>query len=300
MKTIFSSFLSFRSHSFGLVAFLKRLLYTAHLVSLDVALGAVASNLMVKCLLNAPIHSMGGTILLGSAVFLIYTLDRLGDVRRLTVTPITPRHRFHFQHQKLLWRIVITGTLLSGFAALTWLPRQVIVFGVGLGVLVALYLLLVYLLGQRGKKWFHKEPLVAVLYTAGVWGSVFAIAEVLSPLDGLLATVFMLIAFQNLLLFALFELETDLRKQERSLPAHWGPNTTKKVLNSLFGAIVALIFLSATMATEAVEWKVLGVELAMTCILFWLSCYPAFFRQQERYRWIGDGVFLLPVLVCIA
>jgi hypothetical protein len=50
---------------------------------------------------------------------------------------------------------------------------------------------------------------------------------------------------------------------------------------------------------QPTEQHVLYTECLMAAVLLLLFCFPAFFKKQYRYRWIGDGIFLLPALVLI-
>ncbi len=275
---------------------ISRLLYRMHLLNLDVVGGAIASNLMVRHLLQVYARSIFSYYVLGSTIFIIYTTDRLWDVRRTMVSPLTPRHRFHYAHRTLLWFTVGFMVVLSGIITLIFLPGRIIGFGLGLALLVGIYLSLVHLLGAHAAKWFHKEPLVAVLYTAGVWGIVIVMSTHLSWIDWGLCLVFMLLAFHNLLLFSLFDLEEDLSKQERSLATHWGRKPTERVLNTLFVFVLFATIVLWMAAADFRQKEVVAVELVMSGILFIIGLFPASFKRHERYRWLGDGIFFLPLL----
>jgi hypothetical protein len=268
------------------------------LLNLDVAMGALASNLMVRYLLQTPAYSPVSYFILGSTVWIIYTVDRLWDVYRMKDFPASPRHQFHYDHQQLLWWAVVVLTLITAAASLYFLPYQVIWFGLGLTLLVALYLWIVHLLATRKRNWFQKEPLVAVLYTAGVWGPVMALKGNVSTMQWMLCLIFAGIAFQNLLLFSLFDLKNDLQNQERSLAISWGPKHSGRVLYWLFAVIlVTCLCLCLGFAREGRQREIAIIEASMSLILFVISSFPAWFGRSERFRWIGDGIFFLPLLV---
>jgi 4-hydroxybenzoate polyprenyltransferase len=279
----------------------SRLLYQMHLLNLDVAGGAVASNLMVRYLLRTPAYSVWSYFVLGSTVWIIYTADRLWDVRRMTELPLTARHRFHFHNRKALWKATGIVTGLTAVLTLLFLPFRVIGFGLGLAVAVALYLWLVHLLSAHyRKKWFQKEPLVAVLYTAGIWGPVWVLRGYTSAADCVLCLLFAAIAFQNLLLFSLFDLENDQRRNEQSLATYWGAERIKTVFQVLSaGILLACLVAGLALADEVRQQRVAGILAGMGLVLLCLGHYPDYFRRNESFRWLGDGIFFLPLLVLL-
>ncbi|MES2731272.1 MAG: hypothetical protein V4714_05970 [Bacteroidota bacterium] len=278
-----------------------------HLLNLDVVAGALVGNLMVRYLLQTPAYSVMSFYVLGSTVFIIYTADRLWDVRRTKIIStdlvrMTPRHRFHYEHQPLLWGLISLLTIVTGWLALSFLPLPVFRFGLELALLVVLYLGFVHLMGSLAhipsRYLFHKEPLVAILYTAGIWGSVLVIKHPVALVDWVLCLVFGWVAFQNLLLFSLFDMENDLCKNESSLATYWGTALTQRVLNWLF--IVIILVSGAVLlvyAQNARQREVASTEALMSITLFILGYFPTYFRQGERYRWLGDGIFFIPLLI---
>jgi hypothetical protein len=42
-------------------------------------------------------------------------------------------------------------------------------------------------------------------------------------------------------------------------------------------------------------YRVLAIQMIMSSILWLLNDFIKFFIQHERYRWLGDGVFLLMI-----
>ena len=72
-----------------------------NLLSLDVAGGAVVCALFFSKLLSVTPY-VQGMIALGLTVWVIYTADRLLDVRALKNAAASERHKFHQQYQKPL------------------------------------------------------------------------------------------------------------------------------------------------------------------------------------------------------
>ncbi len=238
----------------------------------------------------------GQLLILGGTVLLIYTLDRLLDVQRMQERPVTVRHAFHQRFRCALW--VWIGVLLVLLAVLSIriLPGRIWLFGLMVASLVGLYLLLVNRLSpQQGAKWFHKEIIISVLYTAGVWGNVRVVAPGWKLSDELTGLAFGIIAFQNLILFSAYEMTTDIAQTQRSIVLAWGQQTIRRIFNGSAALVVLVLTWTGLQAREAIEAYVLITLLGMEAILCLLCWFPSYFHKNERYRWIGDGIFLLPI-----
>ena len=261
----------------------------AHWLSLDVVAGAIVTHIIACRLPNGhgPV-SWASTLLVGISVFMIYVIDRYLDNRKPDHTP-TPRHRFQKKYEPLLLKI-LTGLSLAGLILLFWLPSKVLGFGVGLALLVSGYLWVVFKLSSGHTAQVFKEPLVALIYTAGIWGPAILTEPVLAWESTVLMGLFGLLAFQNLLLFSWFEsLEID---EGYSLAIAWGPETVAAVLNWLMGIIVAgavciIIFTDFRYCVRA------SVVVALMSVgMHLLKRYAAGVLKEDRYRRLGDGIFL--------
>ncbi|WP_461069547.1 hypothetical protein [Spirosoma horti] len=275
-------------------------LRTVYYLSFPVVMGAVLSNRMAARLSDVdPVH-WATPIVLALVVFMIYTVDRLLDVRKHSVNPasqpLTARHRFHRTHAALLWRAVI-GAAIVAFVLLFFLPISVIKFGLVLGGICAAYVALVFRLPARHPALLLKEPLVALLYAAGVWGSVWVQRPSVSTIEIVQGVMFAGIAFQNLLLFAVMEQLEMPGQPTFSLATAWGLERCDLILRWLAFVIVlagfALCFLTADRFAQRS-----GLMLSlMSVTLYGIQRYPGYFLKNERYRWLGDGVFWMPMLV---
>lgn len=263
---------------------LLRFYRAVNLVSLDVAGGAVVVALFLSKILQVE-PRVQGMLTLGLAVWIIYTIDRLLDVKGMATPASTKRHRFHQQHHRTLWIITLlaTGILLS---LIFFLRPPVLVYGFVLGTLVGIYLLI-----QNRLPW--KEMMVAVLYTAGVLFPSSSVQVETLSVDQVFAIFFtFLIALINLLLFSWFELESDQQDRRWSFVTRWGKRKTEKILFTLFvttGTLATGMFI----AFLSPMWVPLIIMVAILFILFY---YPDYFKGDDRYRLWGDSVFLLPIL----
>lgn len=270
-------------------------------LSLPAVLGAVFSNRLAARLSDVdPVH-WATTPLLAIVVWMIYTADRLLDIRHAN-SPLTSRHRFHADNADLLWGTV-GGLGAVGAILVFFLPTQVIRFGAILGIFCVAYVLTVYLLRDRHPALVAKEPLVALLFTAGIWGSVWVQRASIGWPYKAQTLLFMGIAFQNLLLFSVFEQRDATSPSDTvSLATAWGLNRCDTILRWLTFAIVAGAFALCFTADDSGGGArfsqraslILGI---MSLVLYTMQRYPAYFLKNNRYRFLGDAVFWLPALV---
>lgn len=246
-----------------------------------------------------PVH-WATSLMLALVVFIIYTADRLLDVRKHetvgTKQGLTERHRFHYQHAPLLWRLV-AGTAIMALMLLFFLPPSVIKFGLILGGICVAYVGAVFRLPPRHPALLLKEPLVAILYATGVWGSVWVQRPVVTYVELAEYLMFVGIAFQNLLLFAVMEQHDSPAQSLFSLATQWGSDRCATIVRWLTVAIVAAGLILCFLTKDRFAQRSALVLVLMSIALYGIQRYPAYFIKNERYRWLGDGVFWMPGLI---
>jgi 4-hydroxybenzoate polyprenyltransferase len=252
-----------------------------NLLSLDVAFGAMITALFFSKQLLAPVRAYG-IAALGLTVWVIYTTDRLMDVRHLTEPAFSERHRFHQKYSKPLW-VAIAVAVLIVCVLIIFIRPSVIVGGLILAPVILIYLLL-------QKKLPIKEFTVAVLYTLGVllpaWPESW---QLIVPAAGLIAQLF-LIALTNLLLFAWFECDVDSKMGQASLVTRLGKKVVSTLLIILFVGGISLSFVG--MISNPIGW----IFLLMWFVLIGLFIFHSYFEEYERYRLWGDAIFYLPLI----
>lgn len=275
---------------------MKNFLQQAHWLSLDVMLGAIICNLVFWQLPNGESKvEMVAAIVLGVAVFVIYSADRLFDLRNTAISN-TNRHIFHSKHKKVLWEIIIILGIFSAIFAFT-LPIKILSLGLGLAVVVLVYLILVNKLPNNRMLQIAKEPLTAIIYTLGIVGTAFATKTNITWQEWAVAAMFFGIVFQNLLLFSVYE--SIAMPNAVNLANFFGKKTSLTINTILFLAIVIFGSYTFSQNQEIYLARVLLVEMVMAAILWLLNDFVKFFIQNERYRWLGDGVFLLMVILLL-
>jgi hypothetical protein len=275
---------------------LTQFLQQAHWLSLDVTLGAVICSLVFWRLPDGLGQSdVLSSIMLGVAVFLVYSADRLLDLRKQNLSD-TARHKFHQKHSRTLWEIIAVLGLFSAIFAST-LPREVLQIGFIISFLVILYLVVVNRLPSHSLVLLAKEPITAVVFSLGIIGPAFISRGNVSWQEWALAALFFLIVLQNILLFSMYE--AVAKPQAINISNFIGKARSRTILTVIF---LIIIFLgSYTFAQNKHDYiaKALLVLMVMSSILWMMNDFVKFFIQDERYRWLGDGVFMLMLAVLI-
>lgn len=256
-----------------------------NILSIDVVLGAVCCAAWFANYFDVDLRAYA-FICLGLTVWIIYSADHLMDAIKVTGEASTLRHRFHQEHFKWLVILLLLASVID-FVLLFFLRAQVLYAGIFLICIVMVYLLL--------SAWliYLKEIAVASLYCGGVLLPTLSVKE-----SGMVATdlfvmlCFFLTALINVIMFAWFDHESDIRDGSNSFSTKFGKDFTKKLLIILFG--LQLIFLVILMSTnKSLSFLVFG---SMNGILYLLFVRSAQFNRAEYYRLLGDAVFLIPAL----
>ena len=258
-------------------------------------LGACVGTVFVARFLVVPI-SFASLVALGLSVWLIYTADHLRDAYRLKRRVAhTARHRYHqtrFKAIAIAWSIVAA----IGIAVVFFLPVRLIYYGVALIVAVVAY----FMLTQRTSlaRWFPKEFITALLYTTGIFlPSLAAHSEPLYWNIGVLFFQYFFLALGNLLLFSWFEVKVDVQDRHESFALTAGrPLTHSIVLLCLSAVVVTALFMLLVVSSSFASQIAQGTVLMMGLVLLLIALRPVYFQQHDRYRLLGDGVFLLPII----
>lgn len=260
--------------------------------SLEVPVGAVVMSNVVASIADAKVP-VAVYISLFLAVWFIYILDRLFDARKISAKASNPRHYFYQEHfPSLLTVLIMVGG--AGLLSLYYLPAEVLLYGVLVMGSCLLYLLWVFLSARS----LPKEVIVAVLYTAGISLAPWALAgRGFEPVDLLVAGVVLLIAFINLVLFSRQEQHYDIADGQESFIARWRAASVHLLLRSAF--MVAVIGIVSIFLLSDGLGALQGLLALMLGILWVLYQRMAYFKNPLAFRLIGDGIFLLPILLLI-
>ncbi len=251
---------------------------TIRILSLDIVTGAVILLRFFCIQLNVHV-SWRVYILLGITVWLIYTLDHIRDAEKAPQSK-RARYVFHRKHKKILV-IISTGLGVFIIPFIFFIPVEILLGGLFLGLLLLIYLLIQDKLASI----FSKELYVALVYSLGILMVPTVIKKEFRFDMGLLL---MLLSFANLILFSWFEEHEDSRDGFDSLATRLGKERLEKLI---------LIVVSTGLAISILTFNELHTFFFVGFFIYSLmAVFPQWFRGDQRYRIFGDGIFLWPVV----
>lgn len=249
------------------------------ILSIDIVIGAVIL-LRFFCAQFGVTPGWQVQVLLGGSVWLIYTSDHLRDAIKAEVGS-RERYAFHRIHRRTLHIACVLVAL--GIAPLVlYLPLTVLYVGLGLAACSFIYLMVQHRLASV----MFKEFYVAAVYSCGVMLVPMTLSNEVR-LDSLF--LLFLLTLVNLLMFSWNEHDQDQMDGFDSIATR----ISSKRLEAIILVLIA-IGLSVTMVQSGLIPNYFLVSFA---IYGSMIAYPNWFRRRQRYRSIGDGVFLLPILL---
>ncbi len=265
-------------------------------LSLEVVFNALAMGLFACAWLDLRMP-LPWWWLLGSTVWVVYTLDHLSDAFLKTTMPLIPRHRFHRKHWLVLL-LAICFISVTNLLVLWYFPnRKVFVGGLALSIFVGLYLL-----AMRYHHWLRKhlpkELMVALIFVIGVWfGPLLYLAQVPQGKDILVMGLFVLLAFVETALMSYFETDLDQKDGHSSFSLAWGKEKARITLISLVLACMLLLGLLLLLSSVQACDAGMVILWLMALLLLVILLLPDFFERKKLYRPAGDLVFMLPALL---
>lgn len=260
-------------------------------LSLDITAGAVISSFYLAQVFGVEMSNEMG-IGLGIAIWLIYTADHLWDAYRVEGTAINPRHAFHQKYFKPI--LFLAGLLFAiGVYNTFQLPLQTIELGLGLVALTGFYFL--YL--RVSKLHRQKEFFAAFVYVAGIFIGPVSMLSTWDWLYLVLFVQFFLLAYVNLMLFPLFEMEEDNQQGMASIAINRGTKPTKKRIGValIINELIIVICIGFGFNDNKVQFMILAMSLSLLLLIK----APPFLKKYNLYRIIGDGIFFLPGLALL-
>lgn len=251
-------------------------------LSIDIVIGAVILlrffSLEAEVSVEWPVY-----FLLGSAVWLIYSIDHLKDAKKAH-TRSRGRYVFHSTNKRTIIFVMLI-VLAFSIAILFYVGLDLIHGGLIVAGLCVIYLLIHQKLALAGLK----EVYIALTYSTGIllvpiiYSNQFDIGTFL-----LLFTL----AVLNLIMFSWMEREEDEKDGFSSIATKLGYLRTEKLMLPIFSVGLALAFSTLWTKPEVAFYFILSFLLYGIVIL-----NPEWAKEHMRYRTIGDGVFILPILI---
>lgn len=266
------------------------------LLSFDVVAGALFCGVMASRWFNATMPVIWW-LALPISVWVVYTADHLIDAYRLGVKATSERHQFHLTWKKPIGITWGLSALVCVFIVPFFVPLELLILGIGAGVISALHFFLVWLVKNEVTPWLTKELGVAFVYSLGVWGGGLALSEDPISLLTLLPVIqFFFLALVNLLTFSVYEELEDEKDGFTSWARGLGSQITMKVIACLLALTVMIGGIVLTFAENQLSMRIEITYLFMGSLLAWVAFDQEKFRDSGLYRLAADGAFLIPCI----
>lgn len=109
-----------------------------------------------------------------------------------------------------------------------------------------------------------------------------------------------LIALINLIAFSWFEEEEDVCDQHYSILQRFRESQIMRLISILFVLFFILIFAALLLHLNKDLLLVETVFFFMAVSLATIIWKKEYFKLHERYRFIGDGIFLFPLFILLS
>ena len=264
------------------------------ILSLDVVVGALAGMYFFGNVWDV-VLALEIYLLLGLAVWSVYTGDHLLDVRHASPMGFASRHEFHRKYWKVLVLLMIVGVIVA-LGILISVPKThfIIPYGLGLGLLIGIwYLLLTF---KKEQVAHFKEFITAFVYTLGIALAPGVLAfEDLQLVHINLFLGYFLIAFANLVILSYFDRSYDDVHAFGSIGARLSKEQHK---NLCFGLLYVIIggLIVAMMVVFSYYRLFFGILLLIVVIHF--RQFSAS-KEKNRARAVMEISFSLPWLLCL-
>jgi 4-hydroxybenzoate polyprenyltransferase len=275
---------------------IKKILQVGNLLSLDVVLGAVAGMCFFVELLEATVPA-SAYLLLGMAVWSIYTLDHLWDAKSAAGKAHSRRHVFHQENFKKIataWMLVVfTGLVLV--AGLTEL-RFLLFRGLILGGMMVLWMSLIHIVGDP-VSWL-KEISTAAFYVIGIMLAPYLLMDqeevpVFIPVFG---ADYFLVAWINLLILSYLDKESDRKDGFGSIVNVLSERKLRILVFSL--AVLGIFFFFLQLLILGSFYHIFtGLLLVMLLIHVIVFLDPNQTKESARQKL--EATFLIPIILLL-
>lgn len=277
--------------------YISRALKIINAFSIDIAFGAVFSSRLLYFVIGTK-PSPTLDVILGITVWLIYTLDHLIDARSIKDEAQSFRHRLHQLYFTPIFIIWVMILCLNAFLTLIYLAPELLLPGVSLLIFVIVHHLLNrFYPGQF--LLFGKEVRIATGYVLGLSLGPVALSPQLDLSFFLVLISLFCLAMINLLFFALNEKEADKIDALPGIAQYYDRPAIRRIIDRL--ALVCLFIVLILAFYKPVREVVLCSMLILTMLVAIVLSVRHFdkLKKEEVYRFLGDGIFLIPALLWV-
>jgi hypothetical protein len=231
--------------------------------------------------------------IIGLIVFTVNGISRFFDNAKTGISSAS-RHLFYKSNRPFFTKL-FSGSLLMAAVLSCFLPAPLWKFGLGICGITALFLWMISKMSAQDPKQALKEPVTAVLYTLGIWGSVWFTTDSTGLEKWIPALMFFLLTFQLLIILSHFE-ALD-KNPAANLPRWLGKRRTRQFVY-IISILVCMIGMALCFKTEfryIQRVSLVFVAMSLFQSLIFLKSGQATYRQ---FLWTcAEFSGLFPLLV---
>lgn len=261
--------------------------------SVWVVLGSFVTFLFFSKLFDQDIDYIAA-IGLALGVWFIYTLDHLLDGLKLGYNAVATRHRSHYRNRKSMVVLLVCVATIE-LCLIYYLNPVYYLVVTYLVILTVVHFIINFMVTNKYKsQLFLKEIFIAFVVTIGFVVAPTIISNTsLKFITAPFGTIFC-INLANLLIFSLFDRQED--GQTKTLSAATFLLENQLILRILILLSVALILSWVTFINDLHSVWLLTVTDLMIISLIIIVLRRDYFKQNDRYRFYGDLIYLYPAI----
>lgn len=268
---------------------LIKLFQIFHFLSIEIAAGVLLQAWTIQYFLHYE-YPFGYMPLISLVVLWIYWTDKFLDLKSVINSNLLPeRHQWFFKHRKMVF-IAWLALTLSILMALVLLPYEAWSWAIPAAVATVGYLIVNYLLKNNFWMGLMKEICVALIYSYALW--YLPITQTRQESAIVFSIITFLLAYQNLLMLAYLDKETDLSTQTHSTIQGLGKRNSEYLIT--FVSITGISVLGWAWQWDKVMTFCMFLVFLWQILFFFLS--P---KKPQAYRPFWDyGFFLIGLYHC--
>ncbi len=263
------------------------------ILSLDILAGALSGTFYAARIFHAHLPVVYW-IVLPSTIWIIYLLDHILDGIKYNGIIKNEKYAFYSKHKKALLLLLSFLSAITFFQLYFLIGTPLLWLGLSLLPLLILYFFLHHFIPQKNKYFLHKELIISIVYTTGIFGGPLIYSRNLNGWYLIIAASYFLLVLTNVFVYSYFEFSIDKELGVRSFATGYGPESARQATRilSLFSAILAIVLvISSPFLTVGT------VHFGITLMLASIPVFPEKFRRNGFYGILADGVFILPGIV---
>lgn len=226
--------------------------------------------------------------ILSTSAWVIYTLDHLIDGYKKHTNEKINRHYFVFENRKLIIPVLIFVSIALVVISIFVFKNSVIVYGILLTLLSA-----VYLFAINHTKLAVKEFFASLIFTLGIWFVPFIYSQSISYQVYGFAILFFFCVLFNIIYLAIAEYAYDKANNFNGLVQIIGKKNGILLLY-LIWAFQTLIYIFI------IKNKDFDLVMALVLIMLIAEIFILVYQQKIEkisiHRQVADGVFLLAII----